>query len=109
MLQFILILFILPEVFLLSEYDLTRTFLHVLQSNNLSFLQEYTCPRCDSGFIEELLEERRCVSFNSTISYCYDTLYLCVPCSFEHETNTNKRVRVQENNTKLKTAINLTG
>lgn len=24
-------------------------------------LQEYTCPRCDSGFIEELLDERRCV------------------------------------------------
>lgn len=23
--------------------------------------QDYTCPRCDSGFIEELLEERRCV------------------------------------------------
>ena len=21
--------------------------------------QEYTCPRCESGFIEELLEERR--------------------------------------------------
>lgn len=23
--------------------------------------QDYTCPRCDSGFIEELLDERRCV------------------------------------------------
>lgn len=31
-------------------------------SNVFSFcLQEYTCPRCDSGFIEELLEERRWV------------------------------------------------
>lgn len=25
------------------------------------YFQEYTCPRCDSGFIEELLDERRCV------------------------------------------------
>lgn len=39
--------------------------------------QEYTCPRCDSGFIEELLEQRRCVFYYNIGVFLIVILLLC--------------------------------
>uniref|UniRef100_A0A3B3TY55 RING-type E3 ubiquitin transferase n=1 Tax=Poecilia latipinna TaxID=48699 RepID=A0A3B3TY55_9TELE len=53
----------------------SRFFCHRCSLEIIPRLPEYMCPQCESGFIEELLEERRC--FELLISFIMPFLFVC--------------------------------